>query len=137
MTETPSTSSAEKSARLPKNPKDALRVTVELYNEGLPPEKQLNWENIKGIFDTRKTGFLADIKSVFTNKEKEERYAQIERDANCVRYYVETVQACPALDAANMLLQVLDFQGVIRAPSREKWGLREIVDHKRAFPPWS
>jgi hypothetical protein len=113
-------------------------VTVELYNEGLSTEKQLNWENIKGILETRKTGFLADVKSVFTSKEKEERYAQIERDADCVRHYVEVVQACPALDAAQMLLQVLDFRGVIRAPSREKWDLRETVDinKKRVFPPW-
>jgi hypothetical protein len=116
-------------------------MTVESYNEGLPAEKQLNWENIKGIFETRKTGFLAVdvVKSVFTSKEKEERYAQIERDADCVRYWVETVQALPALDAAQMLLQVLDFRGVIRAPSREKWDLKETVDDnkKRAFPPWS
>jgi hypothetical protein len=103
MTENPSTSSAAKSAKsalLPKNSQDALRVTVELYNEGLPREDQLNWQNVKGIFDTKETSVLADIKSVFTSKEKKERYAQIERDANCVRYYVEIVQACPALDAA-------------------------------------
>ena len=137
MTEDPSTSSAAKSALLPINPQDALRMTVELYNEGLPREDQLNWQNIKGIFDTKETGVLADIKSVFTSKEKKERYAQIERDANCVRNYVEIVQACPALDAAQMLLQVLDFRGVIRVPDRRKWPLREAVNRKRSIPPWS
>jgi hypothetical protein len=139
MTENPSTSSAAKSAKsalLPKNSQDALRVTVELYNEGLPREDQLNWQNVKGIFDTKETSVLADIKSVFTSKEKKERYAQIERDANCVRYYVEIVQACPALDAAHMLLQVLDFQGVIKVPDRRKWPLREVVNRKRSIPPW-
>ena len=137
MTEDPSTSSAAKSALLPINPQDALPVTVELYNEGLPREDQLNWQNIKGIFDTRDTGVLADLKSLFTSKEKEERYAQIERDANCVRYYVETVQACLALDAAKMLLEVLDFQGVIRVPNRRKWPLWQVVNPKRSIPPWS
>jgi hypothetical protein len=137
MTEDPSTSSAAKSALLPINPQDALRMTVELYNEGLPREDQLNWQNIKGIFDTRDTGVLADLKSLFTSKEKEEKYAQIERDANCVRYYVETVQACLALDAAKMLLEVLDFQGVIRVPNRRKWPLWEVVNPKRSIPPWS
>jgi hypothetical protein len=137
MTENSSASSAPKSVRLPKVPQDALRVTVELYNEGLPREDQLNWKNIKGIFNTKETGVLADIKNVFTSKEQKERYAQIERDANCVRYYVEIVQACPALDAAKMLLAVLDFQGVIRVPDRRKWPLREVVNRKRSIPPWS
>jgi hypothetical protein len=138
MAENPSTPS-EANSELPKTkdflnakPKEALQMAVELYNSGLAPEYHLNWQIIKGIFDT---------KDFWPSKEDKARYKQRKADAELVKNKVKLFQSyrLSASETAGLLLRDLDFLGVIRCRFREKWVRAEPLEYNgrsEALPSW-
>jgi hypothetical protein len=118
------------------SPKEALRTAVELYNKGLEAEVQLNWENIKKMFDNTEPHF-------WDCKEKKARYRRRRLDVWRVEEGLFMLQEykCPAQDAAQFLLKDLDYKGIIRCQYREKWGLRDNFRENsmraKYLPPWS
>jgi hypothetical protein len=137
--ENPSTSSEANSALpttqdiLNAKPKEALQMAVELYNNGIAPEYHLNWQNIQGIFDTKK--------DFWPSKEDRARYKQRKADAELVKNKVKLFQSyrLSASHTAAQLLRDLDFLGVIRCRFRGKWVRKEPLEHNgrsETLPSW-
>jgi hypothetical protein len=146
MADGPSTSSEANPKPLPTppdfmnapEPEDALRMAVEIYNDIVKPDYQLNWENIKGIFDTTEKN-----PQDFSEEENRKRSRQRKKDKGYVERYVKLVKGLKdhtMLELADFLLCELDNRGIINCHYRGKpWtGLQEDFpeDARRAFPAY-
>jgi hypothetical protein len=116
--------------------KEALRMVIEIYNDGIEPDEQLNWENIKGIFDT--TEDQACESEVAKAIQKQRKF-----DKTLVEMNVATAKRTKLLSVpqrAGVVMLGLDYARVINCPYRGKMDLaekfRESDERSKELKPW-
>jgi hypothetical protein len=103
---------------MPPSPKMPYKMVVETYNDIVKPDYHLNWENIKGIFDTTEKN-----PQDFSEKENRKRSMQRKKDKDYIKHYVKLAKGLrdhTMLELVDFVLCELDNRGIIKCPYRGK-----------------
>jgi hypothetical protein len=118
------------------DPKEALRMVIEIYNDGIEPDEQLSWENIKGIFGA--TDDQACESEVAKAIQKQRKF-----DKTLVEMNVATAKRTKLLSVpqrAGVVMLGLDYARVINCPYRGKMDLAEKFcesdERSKELKPW-